>query len=88
MCDKRDRAITCVFCRGLRFTLMFSRRLQKDLFKGRWSLAEGFNRQNYCQACYTTFAVFFSLLLLRKITMKEFTLIVASWVIRVRWREI
>ena len=30
--------------------------LQKDLFKGKWSLAEGFFKQNYCHACYTRFA--------------------------------
>ena len=29
MCDKRDRAITCVFRRHLHFTLMFSGSLQK-----------------------------------------------------------
>lgn len=32
-CDKRDRAITCVFYRDLHLTLIFSSRLQKDLFK-------------------------------------------------------
>ena len=35
VCDKRDRAITCVFCRDLHLTLMFSGLLQKDLFKGK-----------------------------------------------------
>ena len=35
VCDKRDRAITCVFCRNLQFTLMFSGPLPKDLFKGK-----------------------------------------------------
>ena len=34
VCDKRDRAITCVFCRDLHLTPMFSGPLQKDLFKG------------------------------------------------------
>ena len=48
-------------CRDLHFTLMFSVRLQKDLFKGRWNLAEGFYKQNYCHVCPTTFGVFFSL---------------------------
>ena len=33
--------------------------LQKDLFKGEWSLAKGYFKQNYCHACYTRFAVFF-----------------------------
>ena len=59
VCDNRDRAVTCVFCRDLHFTLMFSVLLQKDLFKGRWSLAEGFYKQNYCHVCHTTFGVFF-----------------------------
>ena len=35
VCDKRDRAITCVFCRDLHLTPMFSGPLQKDLFKGK-----------------------------------------------------
>ena len=35
VCDKRDRAITCVFCRDRSsLILMFSGLLQKDLFKG------------------------------------------------------
>ena len=33
VCDKRDRAISYVFCRDL--NLMFSGLLQKDLFKGK-----------------------------------------------------
>ena len=33
VCDRRDRAITCVFGRDLHLTLMFSSLLQKDLFK-------------------------------------------------------
>ena len=59
--DKRDRAITCVFCRDLLLTLVFSCLLQKDLLKGRWSLAESFFKQNYCQLCHTKLAVFFPL---------------------------
>ena len=47
--DKRDKAITCVFCRDLR--------LQKYLFKG--SLAKSYFKQNYCHACHTRLAVFF-----------------------------
>ena len=38
MCDKRDRAITCVFCRDLHLTTMFSGPLPKDLFEGMWRL--------------------------------------------------
>ena len=33
MCDKRDWAVTCVFCCYLHLTPMFSDPLQKDLFK-------------------------------------------------------
>ena len=35
VCDKRDRAITCGFCRDLHLTPRFSGPLQKDLFKGK-----------------------------------------------------
>ena len=42
-------------------TLMFFALLQKDLFKGMWSLAEGFFKQNFCHACHTRFAVVFPL---------------------------
>ena len=45
VCDKRDRAITCMFCRDRHVTLMISGLLQKDLFKRRWSLAERFFKQ-------------------------------------------
>ena len=58
-CDKRDRAITYVFCRHLLLTLMFSGLLHKDLFKGKWSLAKSYFKQNYCHACHTRLAVFF-----------------------------
>ena len=34
VCNKRDRAIICVFCRDLHLTSMFSALVQKDLFKG------------------------------------------------------
>ena len=61
VCDKRDRAINCLFCRDLHFTLMFSGLLQKDLFEGRWSLTESFCKQNYCHACHTRFSVLFPL---------------------------
>ena len=44
------------------FTLLFSGLLQKDLFKGRWSLAKNFFKPNYRHACYTRFAVSFPLL--------------------------
>ena len=35
VCDKRDKAITCGFCRDLHLTPRFSGPLQKDLFKGK-----------------------------------------------------
>ena len=34
VCNKRDRAIICVFCQDLHLTLMFSALIQKYLFKG------------------------------------------------------
>ena len=40
---------------------MFSGLLQKDLFKGSWSLTESFCKQNYCHACHSRFAVLFPL---------------------------
>ena len=33
----------------------------KNLFKGKWSLAKRYFKQNYCHACHTKFAVFFPL---------------------------
>ena len=44
-------------------TLMFAGLLQKDLFKGGWSLAKSFFKQNYCHTCHTGFAMFFLLAL-------------------------
>ena len=43
------------------FALLFSGLLQKDLFKGGWSLAKNFFKPNYCHACYTGFSVSFLL---------------------------
>ena len=57
-CDKRDRTITCVFSRDLHLTLIFAGRLQKKLFKERWSL---WRKRNFCHACHTKFVVFFPL---------------------------
>ena len=59
--DQRDRAITCLLCGDLHLTSMFSGLLQKDLFKGKWSLAKSYFKQNYCHACHIRFAVFFPL---------------------------
>ena len=56
-----DRANTWVFCRDLHLTLRLSRLLQKDLFKGKWSLGKSCFKQNYCSAYHTRFAVFFPL---------------------------
>jgi len=41
--------------------IMFSGLLQKDLFKEGWSSEDKFFKQNYCHACHTGFAVFFTL---------------------------
>ena len=59
--DKLDRAITCVFCRDLHLTPIFSGPLKKrsDLFKIPWSLAKSCFKRNYCHACHARFAVFF-----------------------------
>ena len=56
-----DWANTWVFCRDLHLTLRLSRLLQKDLFKGKWSLGKSCFKQNYCSAYHTRFAVFFLL---------------------------
>ena len=61
MCDKRDKAISYVFCRDLHLTSMFSGLLQKGLFKGKWILAKRYFKQNYCRSCHTRFALFFPL---------------------------
>ena len=45
MSDKRERAITCVFCRDLHLTSTFSGLLQTDLFKGRYVWRNGFSNQ-------------------------------------------
>ena len=50
-----------VFCRDLHLTMMFFVLLLKDLFKGKWSLAKRYFKQNYCHACDARFAVFFLL---------------------------
>ena len=44
--------IVKIICPGL---------LQKDLFKGGWSSADKFFKQNYCHPCHTRFAVFLPL---------------------------
>ena len=59
MCDKRDRAITWVFCRELHILLMCSGLLQKHLFDRKWGLAENFFKQIIGHACHARFAVFF-----------------------------
>ena len=61
VCDKRDRAVTCVFCCDLHLTLLFPFLLHRDVIKGMWSLAKSFLKQNYCHARHTRFNVFFPL---------------------------
>ena len=62
VCDKRDRAISWRVLSDLHLTLIFSGLLQNDLFKGKWSLAKSYLKENYCHSCHTRFAVFFPLL--------------------------
>ena len=52
VCERRDKAITCVCCRDFRLILLGSISLQKHPFKGRWS----FFQDNHCHACHTRFA--------------------------------
>ena len=47
------RAITCMVCRDLHLKSLFSGLLQKDLFKGRWSLMKGHNHSHACHGCHT-----------------------------------
>ena len=61
VCDNCDMDITYVFCRDRHLILMFSGLLQIDLFKGKWSLAKSYFKQNYCHACHKRFAFFFPL---------------------------
>ena len=44
-------------CCDPHLTLLCSGPLRKYLFKGRWSLAENYFKQNFCHACHTRFAV-------------------------------
>ena len=61
--NKRDRAITCVFCCDLHLTLLCSSSLQKDLCDAIetevWRIF--FFNHNYYHACLTPFAFFFHL---------------------------
>ena len=59
--DKRDRAIAFVFCRDLHFTTLRSGFFFRDLFEGRWSLADIFFKHSYSHVCHTRCAVFFPL---------------------------
>ena len=45
----------------IHLTFMFLALLQRDLFKGMWSLANAKQKQNYSHACRTRFAVVFPL---------------------------
>ena len=64
-CDlERRRQKSCVWQTWQGYyvrVLLWSGPLQKDLFKGKWSLAKSCFKQNYCHACHTRFAVFFPL---------------------------
>ena len=52
MCDKHDRAITCVFSRDLYLKLTISGLLKNGVFKGRGKLTESF-----FQTIFVTFDV-------------------------------
>ena len=53
--------LSCFVENSLNVDVFFFALLQKDLFEGMWSLAEGFFKQNYFHACHTRFAVVFPL---------------------------
>ena len=59
MRDKRDRAITFVFCCDLHLTSMFSGLLQKRSVKRKVKFGRTFYKHNYCPACHTRFVTFF-----------------------------
>ena len=62
MCDKRDGAITGMFCRHRHVTLMISGLLQKDLFKGGEEWRNVFSNNNIIVTFVNTrFAVLFPL---------------------------
>ena len=60
MCDKRDKAITCVLCRDAHLTYNVFWYLQTHLFKGKWSLMQSYFKQNYCHACLLSSPVLLS----------------------------
>ena len=88
LCDKPDRAITCVFCPDLHLTPMFTGRLQNNLFNGKWSLAKSCFKQNYCHACHARFALFFpllsccvsSLIFVQKLTSLRSNAVILPWI--------
>ena len=60
--EEDGKTLGCDKWQGCYLLIFFQSFTKKDLFKRRWSLAEGFFKQNYCHACHTLrFAVFFSL---------------------------
>ena len=71
VCDKRDRAITCVFCRGLHLNFTFSGLLQKDQFKGKRSLEKSyFKTKLLSRLSHKVCRLLTSPVLLRKFTLK------------------
>ena len=59
--EERDKAIDLRVLSWSSLASMFSAMLDIDLFKGKWSLAKSYLKQNYCHPCHTRFAVFFPL---------------------------
>ena len=55
--DIRDRVTTCVFCRDLHLTLMFSGLPQNRSVQRKVQLSENLFQTNYGHVCHTGFAV-------------------------------
>ena len=66
MCDKRDKAITSVFCRDLYLELTISGLLKNGVFKGRGKLAESFFKQFLSLLTHKVCRLLSSPVLLRK----------------------
>ena len=58
LCDKRHIAISCEFWSWCYLNINIFLSLQKDPFKGKWSLTKSYFFQNYCHAWHTRLAVF------------------------------
>ena len=61
VCDKRDRAITCMLCRDLHSALMFSGFYKKICLKESDGWRKVISNKFVVTRCHTRFAVFFPL---------------------------